>query len=154
MYMRVYLARHGEALSVQQDPDRSLSDNGRKQVSHVADILEQIGASVGSTIHSGKPRALQTAEILAQTVMREAELEAASDMNPTDPVEPWVERLATLERDTMLVGHLPFLSNLATRLVTGGDTIPVVSFPAGTVVCLERSNSGRWHIAAVVPHTL
>jgi len=152
--MRIYLARHGEALTAQRDPERSLSENGRKQVSCVADILEQIGASVDCMIHSGKTRALQTAEILAQSVMRKVELEASSELNPTDPVEPWVDRLSALDQDTMLVGHLPFLGNLATRLVTGGDTTPVVSFPAGTVVCLERSDGGGWHVAAMVAPTL
>ena len=86
--MRIYLARHGDALSKQQNPERPLSEKGRKQVSHVADVLKQIGASVDRMVHSGKPRALQTAEILAQSVMREPELESAGDMNPMDPVEP------------------------------------------------------------------
>jgi phosphohistidine phosphatase len=152
--MRIYLARHGEALPVQQDPSKSLSETGRKQVSHVADVREQIGASVDRIIHSGKTRALQTAEILAQSVMWDVELETANDMNPTDPVEPWVDRLSAIDRDTMLVGHLPFLANLAARLVTGGDATAVVSFPAGAVVCLEKSDTGGWYVAAMVPPTL
>lgn len=152
--MRIYLARHGDALSKQQNPERPLSENGRKQVSHVADILEQIGASVDRVVHSGKPRAQQTAEILAQSAMWEAELESSGDMNPMDPVEPWVDRLSTLDRDTMLVGHLPFLAKLASRLVAGAEDVSLVSFPAGAVVCLERSEEGHWRIAAVVPPTL
>jgi phosphohistidine phosphatase len=152
--MRIYLARHGEALTVQRDPEKGLSDNGRKQVSHVAGILKQIGANVDRVIHSGKTRALQTAEILAQSVMREVELETASDMNPTDPVEPWVVRLSALDQDTMLVGHLPFMSNLVSRLVSGDDVSGLVAFPAGTVVCLERSDISGWHVAAMVPPTL
>lgn len=152
--MRVYLARHGDALPTQQDANRPLSENGRKQVSHVADVLEQIGASVDRMIHSGKPRALQTAEILAQSVMWDVELARADDMNPNDPVEPWVDRLSAFDRDTMLVGHLPFLGKLASRLVTGGDGTPVVAFAAGTVACLERTENGAWYVAAVIPPTL
>jgi phosphohistidine phosphatase len=152
--MRLYLARHGDALSKDQDPERPLSETGRKQVAHVADVLEQIGAGVDRVVHSGKPRAQQSAEILAQSVMWEPELESIADMNPGDPVEPWVERVASLDTDTMLVGHLPFLAKLASRLVTGNEDAGVVSFPAGTVVCLERSADGDWQVAAVVPPTL
>jgi len=152
--MRIYLARHGDALSKQEDPDRPLSEKGRKQVAHVADLLEQTGASVDRMVHSGKPRALQTAEILAQSVMWDAELEAAGDMDPMDPVEPWVARLSKLDEDTMLVGHLPFLAKLVSRLVAGVEDARLVSFAAGTVVCLEQSEDGGWQIAAVVPPSL
>ena len=54
----------------------------------------------------------------------------------------------------MLVGHLPFLSKLASRLVTGSEDTAVVSFRAGTAVCLERSEEGQWQVAAVVPPVL
>jgi phosphohistidine phosphatase len=148
--MRIYLARHGDALSKQENPERPLSETGRKEVAHVADILEQIGAGVDQIVHSDKPRTRQTAEILAQSVLWEAELETAPDMNPNDPVEPWVEKLADLTEDTMLVGHLPFLGRLATRLILGGDESAVIKFPSGTVACLERTDEGRWLVVAVI----
>ena len=148
--MRIYLARHGDALPVTEDPERSLSETGRKRVSHVSNVLEQVGAGVDRMIHSGKPRARQTAEILAQSVMREPGLETASDLNPMDPVEPWVDRAAKLEQDTMLVGHLPFMSRLVTKLVTGEADPELVGFPTGTVACLERTSEGKWIIVTVV----
>jgi phosphohistidine phosphatase len=152
--MRIYLARHGDAVSKQQDPDRPLSENGRKQVSHVADLLEQIGAGVDRMIHSGKLRARQTAEILSQSVMWDVELETTDDMNPSDPVGPWVDRISAFKEDTMLVGHLPFLGKLASRLVHGSEDAGVVAFPAGAVVCLEKSDEGGWYVVAMVPPTL
>lgn len=152
--MRIYLARHGDAVSKRQDPERPLSEKGREQMSHVADVLEQIGARVERMLHSGKPRARQTAEILAQSVMREVELESADDMNPSDPVQPWVDRISEFKQDTMLVGHLPFLGKLASRLVKGSEDDGVVAFPAGAVVCLEQSEEGTWYVVAMVPPTL
>lgn len=148
--MRIYLARHGDALPVTGDPERSLSETGRKQVAHVSAVLQQIGAGVDRMIHSGKPRAQQTAEILAQSVMRVPELERAGDLNPMDPVEPWAERALELEQDTMLVGHLPFMSRLVTRLVTGAPDPELVAFVPGTVACLERTSEGKWLIVTVV----
>jgi phosphohistidine phosphatase len=152
--MRIYLARHGHALTKQEDPDRPLSETGRKEVSHVADILEQTGAGVDRLIHSGKPRAVQTAEILAQSVMWDVEMETASDMNPTDPVEPWVDRISRMTEDTMLVGHLPFLSRLASRLVTGSEEPEVARFHSGAVACLEQSPEGKWAVVCMTPPSL
>ena len=148
--MRIYLARHGHAVSNQEAPEQPLSETGRKEVSHVADILEQMGASVDQIVHSGKARARQTAEILAQSVLWDVELETTPDMNPDDPVDPWMDKLADLTEDTMLVGHLPFLSRLATRLIVGADDSEVIKFPAGTVACLERTEEGKWVVAVVV----
>jgi len=148
--MRIYLARHGDALPVTRDPERSLSETGILKVAQVSGILEKSGARVDRMIHSGKPRARQTAEILSRSVMREPELEIAGDLNPMDPVEPWVERAAQFEQDTMLVGHLPFMSRLVTRLVTGVSDPELVDFPPGTVACLERTSGGKWIIVTVV----
>jgi phosphohistidine phosphatase len=147
--MRIYLARHGDTKSKQEDPDRSLSETGRKDVSRVADILEQTGAGVDLLYHSGKTRARQTAEILAQSVLWEPELKMAPDLGPLDPVGPWVEKIAALEKDTMLVGHLPFLGKLASRLITGSEDAGVIRFTAGAVACLERTEDGGWTVLAV-----
>ena len=151
--MRIYLARHGDALTALQDPERGLSDYGRKQVAYVAGVLAQMGARVDRVIHSGKARAVQTAEILAPSVMKKVELETSHDLNPNDPVEPWVARLSGVDEDTMLVGHLPFLGQLTFRLVGDDGDAGATAFPAGTVVCLERSDGGGWHVVATVPST-
>lgn len=150
--MKVYLVRHGQALSSQESPDRALSETGRSEVARVADILEQMNATVDHMVHSGKTRAQQTAEILAQSVLYEVELESAPDMNPNDPVDPWVEKLSEMTEDTMLVGHMPFMGKLLSRLVVGPEDSDVFRFAAGAVVCLERSEKGTWAvIAAVAP---
>ncbi len=147
--MRIYLARHGLAKSKSEDPEQGLSDIGRKDVARVADMLEQTGASVDHLYHSGKARARQTAEILAQSVLWEPELKTAGDLNPMDPVEQWVEKIESFEKDTMLVGHLPFMSKLFSRLVTGSENLDLVQFAPGTVACLERLEKGSWTVVAV-----
>lgn len=146
--MKLYLARHGHATTKEESADRPLSDAGRKDVSRVADILGQMGVSVDRVIHSGKPRAQQTAEILARSVLPGSALDISPDLNPHDPVEPWVERLSMPGEDIMLVGHLPFMGKLASRLVTGSEEPIVVRFDAGSVVCLEGSDDGKWTVVA------
>ena len=43
------------------------------------------------------------------------------DMNPSDPVDPWLNRISGFAQDTMLVGHLPFMGILAAALLGGLD---------------------------------
>jgi len=147
--MRIYLARHGLAKSKSEDPEQGLSDTGRKDVARVADILEQTGASVDHLYHSGKARARQTAEILAQSVLWEPELKTASDLNPMDPVAPWVDKIKSFEKDTMLVGHMPFVGKLFSRLVAGSEDLDLVQFTPGTIACLERIEDGGWMVVSV-----
>jgi phosphohistidine phosphatase len=56
----------------------------------------------------------------------------------------------------MIVGHLPFLSRLASTLLIGDETVALVAFRNGGVVCLERGEEkGRWRLTwAVVPELL
>jgi phosphohistidine phosphatase len=50
----------------------------------------------------------------------------------------------------MLVGHLPFLSILASQLILGREEPDVVNFPAATLVCLDRGSSGLWAVSWMV----
>ena len=63
--MAVYLVQHGKSLPKEVDPDRGLTDQGRAEVERVASKAREIGLSIALIIHSGKTRALKTAEILA-----------------------------------------------------------------------------------------
>ena len=71
-------------------------------------------------------------------------------MAPMDPVGPIIEKLDSLEGDWMLVGHLPFLSILASQLILGREEPDVVIFPAATLVCVERGPGGRWAVSWLV----
>ncbi len=49
--------------------------------------------------------------------------------------------------DTILVGHLPLMSKLTSRLVAGDEEETVVHFKPGAVACLERGkNGGGWTV--------
>ncbi len=67
--MRLYLMQHGKARPKEEDPDRSLSDEGRAEVGRVAGFLAKTDVVRSLPIlHSGKTRARQTAEGLARAV--------------------------------------------------------------------------------------
>ena len=44
----------------------------------------------------------------------------------------------------MIIGHLPFLSNLASVLLTGKKKHSPISFKYSGVVCVEKSSEGKW----------
>lgn len=51
-----------------------------------------------------------------------------------------------VDEETMLVGHLPHLGRLASRLICENDEQEVVSFRQGGVAYLERGEEGGWTV--------
>ena len=144
--MRAYLVRHGEAQREEVDPERHLTDRGAEAVRRIAtDAKESLGVRPARIVHSGKARAKQTAEIWGGLVG--VDVSPADGLLPNDDPALWGTRLGSEANDVMLVGHLPHLERLAGLLVTGNADQPVVGFPAGGLVVLERDEGG-WRVAA------
>jgi phosphohistidine phosphatase len=148
--MRLYLVQHGDSVPEQADPQRPLSATGRRQVEAIARLLAGAGVRPERTIHSGKLRAQQTAELLTMAFAADSVVEAAAGLSPNDPVKPVARMIESLSADTMLVGHLPFMARLAGRLVTGDEHAEVVAFVPGAVLCLEPAAGDRWMVAWMV----
>ncbi len=148
--MRVYLVQHGDALPKQADPERPLSPRGHWEVERLAAFLGRAGIRVRTVVHSGKTRARQTAELLAPMVAAEGPSEGRTGMDPMDPTQPLAGEAETWKEDTMLVGHLPFMSKLAARLLAGREDLEVVAFRPGSVACLEKKEAGGWTLAWMI----
>jgi phosphohistidine phosphatase len=140
--MRLYLVQHGEALSEQEDPARPLSARGEADVARIAQFLAGGGVRVGRVLHSGKRRAEETAAILAAALAPGSAPAARAGLNPNDPTDGVAREAGAWDQDAMLVGHLPFMARLASRLVTGYDDAGVVEFRPGSMLCLERADRG------------
>jgi phosphohistidine phosphatase len=145
--MRLYLVRHGEAVPKAVDPECPLSERGRAEVEQVASFLGEAGVRVVAVLHSGKRRAEQTAELLASSVGNRPRLEKISGIAPLDPTNELARIANAWTEDTMVVGHLPFMARLVSRLVTGDEADSAVAYHPGSVVCLERWGDARWTIA-------
>jgi phosphohistidine phosphatase len=63
--MQLYLVQHGAAKSEAEDPQRGLTDEGKRTIERMAAFLAPLGFSLDRIEHSEKLRARQTAEILA-----------------------------------------------------------------------------------------
>lgn len=147
--MRLYLVQHGQAFPAAEHPDRTLTDPGRRAVATVAALLACGQPRLSRIVHSGKTRARQTAELLADHLTPGQPVEAATGLDPHDPVEPWVEAANGWTEGRLLVGHQPFLGKLISRLVLGDERV-LVDYQPGTVVCLERASAGDWRIVGML----
>ncbi len=142
--MKVYLVRHGEAKSKEEDPERHLTEKGIEEIRRVARFLAAAGIRIPKIVHSGKTRARQTAEILAEE-LKPQEIGETDALDPLADPKIWANRLEESSEDIMLVGHLPHLSKLAGLLLLGKD-IEIIKLAAGGVICLERNEKRRWTV--------
>lgn len=143
--MRIYLARHGDSVSG-PDQRRQLSEKGRADVSHIANMLAPLKIHVMDIFHSDKTRAIQTAEILSTVVHSARPMRMRAELDPEASIDRIIEELDATDEDVMLVGHMPFMGKLAGKLVAGNENTDVVNFQAGSIVCLEQYSQTRWAI--------
>lgn len=137
--MDIYLVRHGEAKNASEDPERGITDKGKQEVENVAKALKKRGISVQHIFCSPKKRAKETAEIIGNH-LGISEITEKDTLKPNDPIEPWVDEILGLEKNIMLVGHLPFLSMLASHLLSIKELEVPVFLPA-TCMALEKADS-------------
>lgn len=120
--MRICFLRHGEADWPgwnKPDDERPLTRRGGKEVKRVGKFLARLKFSPDAILTSALPRALQTAEIVAEQLGSSAAIEPALADNFD------AERLRRIVSETkveciMLVGHEPSFSSLIKKL-TGGE---------------------------------
>jgi phosphohistidine phosphatase len=140
--MAIYLVRHGKNLSVAVDPDKGLSEEGRKEVERVAAAAKRRGLDVASIKHSDKKRAMQTAEVLEAVLSSREGIQEMSGLGPNDDVSGLAATMDQYE-NTMFVGHLPFMERLVAYLIGGLPGKPVLRFQNGQMVCLEKDRQSR-----------
>jgi phosphohistidine phosphatase len=142
--MELYLMQHGESVAESEDPARPLTEAGRGTVQRVAARARAAGVRIDRCFHSGKLRAEQTAQLLADAVGAE-DVNQRDGLAPKDDVMPIAEWLRGYAEAQALavVGHLPFLDRLTSVLVAGDETAQVVQFQMGGLVKLVPKESGN-----------
>jgi len=149
--MKLYLIQHAESKRKEEDPGRPLSDKGCKNIEKMARYAsEHLCIEVDRIVHSGKLRAKQTAEVLAEHLNPDICRVVDKNLEPLADLTIWKKSLAETSEGIMLVGHLPHLSKLASELLVGDENMEVVAFKMGGIVCLERDQQGRWTIQWMV----
>ncbi|GMR16262.1 MAG: phosphohistidine phosphatase SixA [Gammaproteobacteria bacterium] len=144
--MKLYLMRHGEALSPNKDPEQGLTESGKSNIEKVARQLHNNGVTFNRVLHSKKKRARQTAEIMIDNIAPEVTATLHQHITPNDDPGLIISEINTWDEDTLITSHLPYVPNLITRL-TGEDAfLSAISFETGTVVCLIKDDNSTWSI--------
>ena len=126
--MRLYLVRHGLALTKDENPDRPLSEQGQKDVKRMASFLGRAGVRVPRVIHSEILRAQQTALYLSTVIGPGRIVEEMRDLKPSSRLDSLVEAAAVWTEDTMVVGHDPFMSRITSFFTAGDANAGVIAF--------------------------
>ncbi len=153
--MFLYLVQHAEAKSAEEDPARDLTARGLIDIEDIAHHLQRIKVQVRQIVHSGKARAKSTAKVLATHLRPPAGVSEAPGLAPLDDPEIWAGRIAKLDEDILLVGHLPHLARLTSLLISGDKEKTVINFQMGGVVRLRRMEAGQWAVDwMIVPENI
>ena len=146
----VYLVRHGEAVSTEVDPSRPLTQAGWLAVERLAGwAAAAADIRPDELVHSGKLRAEQTAEILADYLMPAKGANVRRGLGPDDDVRPLAESLSATDHRLMIVGQLPFLGHLVSQLVVGDANRAVVQFEAAGLIAMQFQD-GLWTITCLI----
>ncbi|MES9947054.1 MAG: phosphohistidine phosphatase SixA [Candidatus Thiodiazotropha sp.] len=144
--MKLYLVQHAEACTKEINPDRPLTEQGKQDIDRLATFLKQAGIHADRVIHSGKLRAVQTAQYLSNKIAHGIELEVSTCIKPNDNPKALDLQGEDWQKDTLVVGHLPFMAQLVSYLVVEDEGKLITAYQPGSVVCLERMNDARWQI--------
>ncbi len=143
--MYLYVLQHGEAVTEEIQPERPLSEQGIRDIRILALHMQNMGVQLGNIFHSGKLRAQQSAELIAETISPEIQPVQTAGLNPNDDPMEIVEDIEQMDENILLVSHMPFVSRLCSTLLTGSAEAGFASMP-GTLFCLKKADD-RWQLA-------
>ena len=148
--MDLYILRHGiaearEASTAMKDSERRLTGEGKRKMLRIAKGMMAMDLTFDAILTSPFRRAKESAEIVAGVLQLQKRLKVfpalAAGEKTRELVEALEEPLSTAEA-VLLVGHEPDLSNLLSRLVTGGPDMSMTLKKGG--LCKLALNSVRY----------
>ena len=131
--MNLYFLRHG--LAAERDPQRFPDDSqrpllrkGEERIRLVGAALQALDISFDRILSSPFRRASRTAEIVAATLGLKKRLEFRDELTPGGDAKVLirhVNRTRLVPENVLLVGHEPDLSQLISRLISGGGSTTI-----------------------------
>jgi len=135
------LVHHGDAVGPAIDPMQPLSRKGHTASTALAAAAAARGVKPDLIWHSGKIRAIQTAELFRSACNPQANLTAVHGLLPGDPPR-WIrDEVFGDDRSILIVGHMPQLPGLLSLLrgQPHDGAVSGFSFPLHGCVALEPS---------------
>ncbi|MDD5644117.1 MAG: phosphohistidine phosphatase SixA [bacterium] len=142
---RLYLVRHGAAVSETENPLRPLSEKGKSDTVRIAEHLREINVLPSEIWHSSKLRATQTADILKDALNVKKCFEKNGLLPNDDPVK-LAAFLTDMPNNIMIVSHIPFVERFACVLSGKNKNLKPVSFDVSSVACFGRERRDRWKL--------
>jgi phosphohistidine phosphatase len=137
------LVHHGDALAPGIDPMQPLSPKGVSASTALAQEVAARGVTPDVIWHSGKVRALQTAQLFRAACNPAAGFKAVHGLLPGDPPQWLYDTLQGERRSVLLVGHMPHLPGLLALLVGEPRQGAALDVPLNGCVALEPDGD-RW----------
>lgn len=140
--MNLYLMRHGIAVAepsgTESDSERRLTPKGIKRMRRAARGLRRLGISFDTIVTSPLVRARQTAEIVAEILGLESQLEEIPELAPERSVNHLISALARFHdrEHLLLVGHNPLLIRAFSFFISGKDGLQI-ELKKGGFGCIE-----------------
>jgi phosphohistidine phosphatase len=123
--MDLCLLRHGKAAAASgiSDDTRALTPEGRKEIRQVAAWIASREIPFFRVATSPLLRARETADLVIRALLPCPDLEVWDELAPGGNPEDLVIRIARCDPAPalLLVGHEPFLSTLASRIIAGDE---------------------------------
>lgn len=148
---QLYLLRHGLAVPPGTadiaDDDRPLTTKGEQRIRSVGRALRRLKVKVDRIATSPLPRALRTAEIVAEVIGKASLIEVVDVLRAQTNaavIQEWLQ--GQTDERLMIVGHNPTLSDLLTRLVVGPDHAPLADLHKGGIAALFKDDTDRYRI--------
>jgi phosphohistidine phosphatase len=160
--MNLYLLRHGIAVAadepgIESDNERPLTPKGTKRMRKAAKGLGRLGIAFDGILTSPLVRARQTAEIVAEGLSLQSQLQEISGLAPESSVENLIFGLTRFQNreHLLLVGHQPLLGETAAFLLRGKDRAPLgIELKKGGICRIEidaippaRNGTLHWLLA-------
>ena len=118
--MRIYLVRHGDAVPEDEagsDRDRWLSPRGREAARILGRLLRETRVEPDAIVCSPLPRAVQTAELIAQSLDYIAHIPSWRALEPSAQPRIAAQMIPTAGSSVIVVGHEPSISALGAYLL-------------------------------------
>lgn len=152
--MRIYLVRHGDAVPEEHagsDRDRWLSPRGREAVRVLGRLLRETAITPDMILSSPLPRAVQTAEVLAQSLDYVGTVVSLRCLEPAAQPQVAAQAIRSAGAAVIVISHEPAISAIG-AFVLGLPAFP--QFRTAQCCAIEHGKptfTARADLAQIVP---
>lgn len=136
--MKLILVRHAKAFEANQDPQRNLTEDGKKEATIIGKYIKKTGWKFQNLLSSPVLRAIQTAEIINREI--QTNIIQKIELKPNYALENIDSLLLNFKIDDslILVLHMPDIAEIVSRILK----IPSSNlfFSTGSAIGLNITN--------------